>query len=134
MGTCFSSRKVDRTTIAPSARYRRTVPVEIINQPGMLGRVASGIGAAGGDLNNVRCFPGFFRGLLDARARAVNADKIAAARALAAGVSPSEFGPEYSIPSVFNKAVVPAVAGAVAGAAHRTDAARRRRPVVRPAG
>ena len=39
-------------------------------------------------INNVLCFPGFFRGLLDSRARTVNDEmKLAAARALAAGVA-----------------------------------------------
>ncbi len=79
-------------------------------------------------INNVLCFPGFFRGLLDARARAVNDEmKLGAARALAACVSRSELGEEYIIPSVFNRAVAPAVAEGVARAAHETSAARRRR-------
>src|SRR5207247_2889418 len=42
-------------------------------------------------INNVLCFPGFFRGLLDSRARAVNDEmKVAAARALSACVTRSE--------------------------------------------
>jgi len=78
-------------------------------------------------INNVLCFPGFFRGLLDARARAVNDEmKLAAARALAACVSRGELSAEYIIPSVFNKHVAPAVAEGVARAAHQTGAARRR--------
>ncbi len=79
-------------------------------------------------INNVLCFPGFFRGLLDSRARGVNDEmKIAAARAIAACVSRSELGPEYIIPSVFNKQVAPAVAREVVRAAQRTGVARRRR-------
>src|SRR3989449_1924658 len=79
-------------------------------------------------INNVLCFPGFFRGLLDSRARAVNDEmKLAAARALAACVSRSELGEEYIIPSVFNRGVAPAVAEGVARAAHETAAARRGR-------
>jgi len=79
-------------------------------------------------INNVLCFPGFFRGLLDSRARTVNDDmKLAAARALAGCVARSELGEEYIIPSVFNRAVAPAVAEGVARAAHETSAARRRR-------
>src|SRR5882762_5927146 len=79
-------------------------------------------------INNVLCFPGFFRGLLDARARSVNDEmKLAAAHALAACVSRDELGAEYIIPSVFNKRVAPAVAAGVARAAHETGAARRRR-------
>jgi malate dehydrogenase (oxaloacetate-decarboxylating) len=79
-------------------------------------------------INNVLCFPGFFRGLLDSRARTVNDEmKVAAARALAACVSRSELSAEYIIPSVFNKTVAPAVAQGVARAAWQTGAARRRR-------
>ena len=79
-------------------------------------------------INNVLCFPGFFRGLLDSRARTVNDEmKLAAARALAAAVAPSELSEEYIIPSVFNKAVAPAVADGVVRAAHATGVARRRR-------
>jgi len=79
-------------------------------------------------INNVLCFPGFFRGLLDSRARTVNDEmKVAAARALAACVARSELGEEYIIPSVFNKAVAPAVAEGVARAAWETGAARKRR-------
>jgi len=79
-------------------------------------------------INNVLCFPGFFRGLLDSRARLVNDDmKIAAAHAIAACVAKGELGPEYIIPSVFNKKVAPAVAREVAKAAQKTGVARRRR-------
>jgi len=79
-------------------------------------------------INNVLCFPGFFRGLLDSRARTVNDEmKLAAARALAACVARSELSEEYIIPSVFNKAVAPAVAEGVARSAWETGTARRRR-------
>jgi malate dehydrogenase (oxaloacetate-decarboxylating) len=78
-------------------------------------------------INNVLCFPGFFRGLLDSRARLVNDEmKIAAAHAIASCVDRMELGPEYIIPSVFNKKVAPAVAREVARAAQRTGVARRR--------
>ncbi len=84
-------------------------------------------------INNVLCFPGFFRGLLDCRARLVNDEmKIAAARAIAECVRPNELTLEYIIPSVFNKKVVPDVARAVARAAHQTGVARRRRRVEIP--
>src|SRR5688572_12374544 len=79
-------------------------------------------------INNVLCFPGFFRGLLDSRARTVNDEmKVAAAQALAACVGRSELSTEYIIPSVFNKNVAPAVAEGVARAAWETGTARRRR-------
>jgi malate dehydrogenase (oxaloacetate-decarboxylating) len=78
-------------------------------------------------INNVLCFPGFFRGLLDARARTVNEEmKVAAARAIARRVTPGELSPEYIIPSVFNRRVAPEVAEEVVRAAHRTGVARHR--------
>lgn len=82
-------------------------------------------------INNVLCFPGFFRGLLDARASHVNqAMKIAAAKAIAALVGGKELSEEYIIPSVFDARVAAAVAAAVAKAAYQTGAARRRRKSV----
>ena len=84
-------------------------------------------------INNVLCFPGFFRGLLDSRARLVNDEmKIAAAHAIASCVARAELGPEYIIPSVFNKQVAPAVAREVAKAAQKTGVARRRRRAAAP--
>jgi malate dehydrogenase (oxaloacetate-decarboxylating) len=81
-------------------------------------------------INNVLCFPGFFRGLLDVRARLVNDEmKIAAARGIASIITAGELSEEYIIPSVFDKRVVEAVAGGVAGAAVGTGVARRRRRV-----
>ena len=53
--------------------------------------------------------------------------KLAAAYAIAAIVKPDELGPEYVVPSVFNRDVAPAVALAVASAAEATGVARRRR-------
>ena len=82
-------------------------------------------------INNVCCFPGFFRGLLDARAPFVNqAMKIAAAKAIASLVSPREISEEYITPSVFDTRVAPAVAEAVARAAQQTGVARRTRRAV----
>ncbi len=79
-------------------------------------------------INNVLCFPGFFRGLLDAHAHEVNEEmKVAAAQAIAAGVSKNELHEEYIIPSVFNKSVQRAVAREVANAAYRTGAASHHR-------
>lgn len=77
-------------------------------------------------INNVLGFPGIFRGALDVRARIINEEmKKAAARAIAEAIPRDEVNEEYIIPSVFNKAVVPAVAQAVAEAALRTGVARR---------
>jgi malate dehydrogenase (oxaloacetate-decarboxylating) len=79
-------------------------------------------------INNVLCFPGFFRGLLDAHATTVNEEmKLAAAEAIAAQVPERELHEEYIIPSVFNRHVARAVARAVTDAAYRTGAAVRQR-------
>ncbi|MBI2170957.1 MAG: NAD-dependent malic enzyme [Chloroflexi bacterium] len=77
-------------------------------------------------INNVLGFPGFFRGLLDCRAREVNTEmKLAAAWAIAQAVPDSQLNEEYIIPSVFDRNVVRAVAREVAAAAQRTGVARR---------
>ena len=84
-------------------------------------------------INNVLGFPGFFRGLLDVRARLVNDEmKIAAAQGIASIITPAELGEEYIIPSVFDKRVVEAVAEGVSRAAVQTGVARRRPPAGRP--
>ena len=77
-------------------------------------------------ISNSCCFPGFFRGLLDVRARSVNDEmKLAAAHALAGIVADSELSEEYITPSMFDPRVVPTVAAAVADAAVRTGVARK---------
>ena len=77
-------------------------------------------------INNVLGFPGMFRGVLDCRASTVNDEmKRAAAFAIAEVIPTDELTEEYIIPSVFNKAVVQAVARAVIGAARKTGVARR---------
>src|SRR5881275_1281970 len=84
-------------------------------------------------INNSCCFPGFFRGMLDVRAKRVNDQmKLAAAHALASIVAKSELSDEYITPSMFDARVVPAVAAAVAEAAAKSGVARkqRRAPVV----
>ena len=76
--------------------------------------VATGRSDEPNQINNVLCFPGLFRGLLDARARAVTRPmELGAARAIADIVRPEELSAEYVIPSPFNRDVVPAVAAAV---------------------
>lgn len=77
-------------------------------------------------INNVLCFPGIFRGALDARARDITEDmKIAAAHAIASCVPEDQLNEQYVIPSVFNKHVVKAVSRAVAEAADHSGVARR---------
>jgi malate dehydrogenase (oxaloacetate-decarboxylating) len=80
-------------------------------------------------INNSLCFPGFFRGMLDVRAKRVHDDmKLAAAHALAEIVSKNELSEEYIIPSMFDRRVPEAVAAAVAEAAMKVGVARRKRP------
>jgi malate dehydrogenase (oxaloacetate-decarboxylating) len=79
-------------------------------------------------INNVLAFPGVFRGALDARATTINEEmKRAAAYAIAGVIPTDELHEDYIIPGVFNKAVVKAVAQAVATAARETGVARRER-------
>jgi malate dehydrogenase (oxaloacetate-decarboxylating) len=76
--------------------------------------VATGRSDYPNQINNVLVFPGFFRGLLDARARTVDDEmKVAAARALAGLVAESELSEEYIVPSVFDRRVADTVSGAV---------------------
>ncbi|HJP66448.1 MAG TPA: malic enzyme-like NAD(P)-binding protein [Actinomycetota bacterium] len=76
--------------------------------------VATGRSDYTNQINNVLVFPGFFRGLLDSRARTVtDTMKVAAAEAIAAVVGPDELSEEYIVPSVFDRRVAPSVAAAV---------------------
>jgi malate dehydrogenase (oxaloacetate-decarboxylating) len=77
-------------------------------------------------INNSCGFPGFFRGMLDVRARRVNDEmKLAAAHAIAGMVGKDELSEEYITPSMFDPRLVPAVSSAVAEAAIRTGVARK---------
>ncbi len=77
-------------------------------------------------INNVLAFPGVFRGALDCRATTINDTmKRAAANAIAGVIPLDELHEDHIIPSVFNKAVVSAVAQAVVEAARETGVARR---------
>jgi len=79
-------------------------------------------------INNMLCFPGLFRGLLDSRARLVNEEiKLAAARAIASMVDEKELSEDYIVPSIFDKKVVHAVSSAVAEAARNTGVTRKER-------
>jgi malate dehydrogenase (oxaloacetate-decarboxylating) len=79
-------------------------------------------------INNMLCFPGLFRGLLDSRAKTVNEGiKLAAAKAIASMVDDKELSEDYIVPSIFNRKVVTAVATAVSDAAFRTGVARKER-------
>jgi malate dehydrogenase (oxaloacetate-decarboxylating) len=76
--------------------------------------VATGRSDEPNQINNVLAFPGIFRGLLDAGASHISeAIEIAAGRAIADIVKPTELSAEYIVPTVFNPNVVKAVAAAV---------------------
>ncbi len=76
-------------------------------------------------INNVLCFPGIFRGALDAGAPAITEEmKLAAAMGIANVVTDEDLSEDYIIPSVFNRDVAPAVAEAVVEEANRAGIAR----------
>ncbi len=80
--------------------------------------VATGRSDYPNQINNVLCFPGLFRGILDVRARRVTeAMKIAAVQAIAAVIPEDQIHPDYIVPSVFDKRTAVDVAKAVAQAA-----------------
>ena len=76
-------------------------------------------------INNVLAFPGVFRGALDCGARQISEGmKVAAAEAIAGVIREDELHEDYIIPSVFNRAVAPAVARAVVEQAKKEGLAR----------
>ena len=78
-------------------------------------------------VNNVLCFPGLFKGLLDSSANFITHEmKMAAAEAIADVVGEDELSEDYIIPSVFDERVGDHVAKAVAQAAYEGGVARRR--------
>lgn len=90
--------------------------------------IATGRSDYPNQINNVLGFPGIFRGALDARATDINEPmKLAAAKAIAGCITPSELNEEYIVPSVFNKQVVRRVARAVEAAAYDSGVAKRRK-------
>jgi len=86
--------------------------------------VGSGRSDFPNQINNMLCFPGFFRGLLDAHdapgarpAPVTREMKLAAAHAIANVVTRDELNDDYILPSVFDRRVVSDVAQAVVRAA-----------------
>jgi malate dehydrogenase (oxaloacetate-decarboxylating) len=87
--------------------------------------IATGRSDFPNQINNVLCFPGMFRGALDAGATTITEGmKLAAADAIASVVSEDDLAPDFVIPSVFDKTVAPRVAAAVADAARRDGVCR----------
>jgi malate dehydrogenase (oxaloacetate-decarboxylating) len=92
------------------------IPPEIAHKHARI--VATGRSDYRNQINNVLCFPGLFRGLLDSRARRVTMQmKLAAAHAIAGVLDQDHLSEEAIIPSVFDERVAPAVAKAVAATA-----------------
>ena len=90
--------------------------------------VATGRSDYPNQINNVLCFPGFFRGLLDVRARRVTDEmKTAAATAIANVIAAEKITPDYIIPSVFDRRVAETVAEAVSNAAIQCGVAQRQK-------
>ena len=98
-------------------------PIEVASEVDVM---ATGRSDYPNQVNNVLAFPGVFRGLLDARASTVTTNmELAAAAALADSVPAKLRSAEYILPSVFDAAVVPAIAKAVSAAARADGVARR---------
>jgi malate dehydrogenase (oxaloacetate-decarboxylating) len=117
-------RMADHAIVFAMANPNPEVDPETIE--GFADVIATGRSDYPNQINNVLAFPGVFRGALDVRARTINAEmELAAARAIAAIIADDELAADYIVPCVFNRAVAPAVAAAVAEAAERTGAARR---------
>ncbi|WP_058308991.1 NAD-dependent malic enzyme [Gracilibacillus massiliensis] len=77
-------------------------------------------------VNNLLCFPGIFRGALDAKATAINDEmKVAAAKAIAATIHEDELSEDYIIPGVFNEKVVKQARNAVYQAAMDSGVSRK---------
>jgi malate dehydrogenase (oxaloacetate-decarboxylating) len=87
--------------------------------------VATGRSDYPNQINNVLCFPGIFRGALDAGAPRITEEmKLAAAKGIAQVVREDDLSEDYIIPSVFDRDVAPAVAAAVVDEARRDGIAR----------
>ena len=93
--------------------------------------IATGRSDYPNQINNVLCFPGLFRGALDAHARNITEEmKIVAARAIADVIPDDQLSNEYILPSVFNPEVVERVAEAVHAEALRSGDTREFGPRV----
>ncbi|RJQ08292.1 MAG: NAD-dependent malic enzyme [Dehalococcoidia bacterium] len=94
---------------------------------GMARVIATGRSDFPNQINNVLCFPGLFRGALDAGALQITEEmKIVAARAIAESIPTAQLSEEYILPSVFNEEVVTRVSEAVAAEAVRTGNIRHK--------
>jgi malate dehydrogenase (oxaloacetate-decarboxylating) len=89
--------------------------------------IGTGRPDAPNQINSTLAFPGIWRGALDCRATRINDDMVmAAAHAIARVCREDGLSEDYVVPSVFNRALVPAVAAAVRRAAEESGVARIR--------
>ncbi len=96
---------------------------------GLAAVIATGRSDYPNQINNVLCFPGIFRGALDAGAMSITESmKLAAANAIASSVGDHELSPHYIVPSLFNRSVGTLVAQAVAEAARLEGVVRQESP------
>jgi malate dehydrogenase (oxaloacetate-decarboxylating) len=112
----------DLETMAPgSIVFALANPVpEVLPEEaeGLVAVMATGRSDYPNQINNVLCFPGIFRGALDAGATKITENmKLAAADAIAAAVPADQLRADEIVPSVFVPGVATAVAAAVAEAA-----------------
>jgi malate dehydrogenase (oxaloacetate-decarboxylating) len=126
-------RSLPRALLATMARPRIVFAlanpdpeIDPLEAAGEVDVMATGRSDYPNQVNNALAFPGVFRGLLDARAKGVSTEiAVAAADALASAVPPAVRSPEYILPSIFDAAVVPAIAQAVTAATRAAGLARR---------
>ena len=87
--------------------------------------VATGRSDYPNQINNVLCFPGLFRGLLESGVKRVTREMLtAAAKAIASVIEPERLAPDYIIPSAFDEKVADAAANAVVEVASDPSVAR----------
>ncbi len=121
------ARMNDDAIVFALANPEPEIRPEAIPADGPVRVVATGRSDYPNQINNVLCFPGLFRGALDARARNISEEmKLAAARAIAESIPDDQLSEDYILPSVFNETVSRRVAEAVREEATRTGDARER--------
>ena len=87
--------------------------------------IATGRSDYPNQINNVLCFPGLFRGVLDCQARTINDEMLfAAANAIAHIISEEDLSEDYVIPSVLDRRVPAQVSNNVKETAIQTGVAR----------
>jgi malate dehydrogenase (oxaloacetate-decarboxylating) len=114
----------DKAIVFPMANPDPEIPAEDAKAAGAA-VVGTGRSDFPNQINNVLAFPGIFRGALDVQARRITEGmKIAASKAIAELVAPSELHADYIMPKTRDLKVAPRVAAAVARAAIAEGVAR----------